>query len=239
MPKFDEQPNKWTDTVPDLAPIRPAAPKPEKKGKPEEPPPPSLSVRLAGALFMTLLLAGGVWVYFTLATQSELKETLPMPKALRTTSAAHGDLVRLIREFDELAVDVTRSLRGVGRTFVPAAERAMSRLDRLKKTVRALEPQLTRDESRSLIALENGAKFLKQFIGSTAAGGSDHRLETVDLARAQFRRALDLAKGKPIDELFVAKLKGAAAGKSGGAGRDAMDELEDVRAAGGNLRLGQ
>lgn len=225
-----DDPVQWADTTPDLKPVQLPPPGMPLRRLPEKQPDPrqSTGAKIGAAIFMTLLLAGALWVYFTLATQSDLKATLPMPAALRTTSAAHADLVRLIREHDELSVDCARSLRGVGKTFAPAATRALGRLDRLRKSTREIEPQLTRDESRSLIALGNGSKYLRAFVTATTEGGGEHTPEQLALARAQFRRALELAKGKAVDELFIGKLKGAAAGNPGG---------DDVRAAGENLRL--
>lgn len=184
----------------------------------------SVGARLAMFLLFLVFIGGGLCAYVLIGQSSGLGETLPMPRALRTVSPAHEDLLPYGRALNEIAVEAGARFSFAGPANAPAAKRLLDRLARQHKTGRDLEPQLTREESRALVAFQQAEKLLQQFLASVTKAGA---LDPADLrnARAQLAHASDISRGKPLNELVASKVRGLGA-------------LDDVKSAGGRLRPG-
>jgi hypothetical protein len=189
----------------------------------------SWSQKFFAALFLLTLLGGGLATYVALGRSSHLKGTLPLPRALRTTSAGHGELLLLGRALDELCVDAETWLRLPGPRNRVTSMRLHERLGRLHRVGRELEPQLTREEARVLMAFQNAARMVDEFLdlAADASGRIDGAL--VRTARTQIARGLQLARGESIDDLIMSGLQRALPSTSA--------PKSAIRRAGDTLRL--
>jgi hypothetical protein len=174
-------------------------------------------VKVAGFLLMGLILAGGVAVYLSLAQHSELAGTLPLPAPLKTVSKSHEELMLYGRALQELAVDAGNRLPDLPTSKRPAGPRLQARLATLHATGRALEPKVSRTESRALMAFQRAESNLKDFV--FGVDEPSYSRDTIETARRQIAIGLELGRGKEVDETFLAQQrKHAIAPKKKGLG---------------------
>lgn len=157
--------------------------------------------RLIGYVFMTLLLVAGAGAYLFIARDSSLAGAVPLPKALATKSAAHDDLMLVGRALTELSRDAQQRLGFHDAASAAAGERLLKRLDALKAAGRKLEPRLTRDESRSLMAFEQAGRILGDYIRAADDGTGDESL--VVQARQQIATGLAAGRGERIEDIIL------------------------------------
>lgn len=207
-----------------------------KPSREPERPPPRLSLwqRFLGLLFLAALLAGGVAGYVALGRHSTLQGTLPLPKSLRTTSTAHNELLILGRALDELCVEAEAWLRVPTRKSRATSMRLHDRLGRLNRVGRELEPQVTREETRVLMAYRNAVRLLDEYLDGIAAPQGRPEPSLVRAARTQVGRGLRLARGESIDDLIVTGLQKALPRPGG---KKPAAATKDVRRASDDLRL--
>ncbi len=176
-------------------------------------------------------LAGGVAAYVYLGTKSELAATMPMPRALKTVSEAHDELLLYGRALGELGSEASSRLKSAAAGNRPVASRLLGRLERLHRTGRELEPRLTREEGRALIAFQKGESLLQAAIERSTELGAGFDPADIADARAQLSHAFELARGKSLEELITKSRRTAGTGRT-------RAVLDDVQRAGERLRLG-
>jgi len=213
-----EMPGRWEE--------KPAKPRPVK--------PWSFVQTVFGFLFLAALLAGGVWLYVQIGQHTELAGTLPLPKSLRTTSEANAELLLYGRSLDEVAIEAQGLLKASVPRNKPTALRLQQRIARLRETGNKLEPRLTREETRALIALQRGQRALSDAVALSWTPGSGFSTEDLAVARQQVQRGLALARGERFDDLVVTALRKAAPKAEG-----STAVLREVGEAGAKMRLAE
>jgi hypothetical protein len=191
-----------------------------------------LLARLIQLVVMLGCLAGGIAGYVYLGRESHLAATLPMPKALKTVSASHEELLVYGRALVELTTDVGARIKVASPANAASAQRLRQRLDRLHRTGAEMEPLLTREEGRALIAFQRGERMLRDHLDHATRVGAPFDPEDLADARRQLEHGLELARGKRIADLVPSGVRQRRAPGS------TQEVLEDVRSAGQNLRLG-
>lgn len=157
-------------------------------------------------LVVVVLLAGlGAVLYFmnkqdkkNIQENGVLLPTLLIHKA----SAARRDLALLNRDLAELAKEIDKSLSGTpGDRNRKKGDRYIVRLHDLHRLGNTIEPRLTREEQRVLIATEHAEKLIEQFIlGACGVAMYDHKL--IETAHKQIARAQALARGEATDAVL-------------------------------------
>lgn len=170
-------------------------------------------VKLAGFALLGLMLAGGVSIYLSLARDSELAGTLPLPAPLRTVSASHEELMLYGRALQELASDAANRLPDPPSLKKPAGPRLQARLAVLHGTGRTLEPKLTRQEIRALSAFQRAETNLSDFV--FGADEPPYSANTVDTAKRQIAIGLELGRGKDVDDAILSQGRKKSSGKKG------------------------
>jgi hypothetical protein len=127
-----------------------------------------------------------------------------LPTELRKpASAARGDLALLGRNLLEFESDAERKFTGNEDISNVLVERYRERLQRLKDTSRALEPQLTREETRVLFAFQHAEAMLDNYLLSFEGSAPDLAGAQAQAAQEQIQRALSVARGEKVENLMM------------------------------------
>jgi hypothetical protein len=181
-------------------------------------------------LFLALVSGlGGILYIESRQDQKNIAENgVLLPHVLiQKATASRRDLALLDRSLHELAVECEQALsRSPGPGNRKRGERFLTRLASLRKTGRELEPKLSREESRVLMATEHAESLIDQFIRSSYDAETFDRT-VITTAEKQLERARALARGQAIDPVIV----------PGSAKLSALGEVgNELKAMGGNLK---
>jgi hypothetical protein len=196
----------------------------ERKAAPEVETVEKTQSRLIGYVLLTVVLVAAVLGYLYLARDSSLAGDVPIPKALAIKSAGHDDLMLVGRELGDVARDAQQRLGFKDAASAAAGQRLLRRIETLRVAGRKLEPKLTRDEQRSLMAFEQAERLLVDYVNAADDGTGDDSLVTQ--ARQQLANGLSAGRGEHIDDLIIPRKTKVPAG---------LQDLNDVRRA--KLRL--
>jgi len=169
---------------------------------------------------LSLALIGGVaflWNSGALETEkpSGTFGGASLPRALpKAASPARADLALLARALDEVALEAENRLVGDPDAPRDVIERFLSRLDGLHGTQRALEPQLTREESRILMALAQAERDMTAWLKSLLGPAPELAGTRLQNARENVGRALVLLRGGSLDDAVKVYAEKAAAAKA-------------------------
>ena len=190
-------------------------------------PPMSAAARAFGYVLMTVLLVGGIAGYVLIGRDTSLAGSLPLPLAFETRSASHDDLMLLGRELTEIATDAEQRLGFHDRAAAAMGTRLRARVRTIHDAGRLLEPRLTREETRTLMAYEEAELIIGDYIAAATEGAGDD--EQIELAKKQIATGLAVGQGQPVANVIVrdavTRVKHS----------QAMQDLNDVRHA--KLRL--
>ncbi len=180
-------------------------------------------IRILSYFFMTTLLAAGIAGYILIGRDTPLAGSVPLPKVLETKSPGHDDLLRLGHDLEEIAKDAEQRLGFHNAASAAAATRLRARLQTAHDTGRRLEPRLTREETRVLLALEQSERVIGDYIDASDDSAGDD--EQIEIARRQIAAALAHGRGEPV-ELVILSSFGRHQRHSEG-----LQDLNEVRQA--------
>jgi hypothetical protein len=169
---------------------------------------------------VALVLLGGLGGLLYVVNRQDKKNIqengVLLPTSLiHKASAARRDLGLLNRDLAELAKEVDKTLsKHPGEGNRKKGEHYEDRLHSLHKVGAALEPKLTREERRVLMATDHSEKLIEQFIRSSyGAAFYDHHL--IETAEKQIARAQALARGEATDAILASADNPTAGGVVG------------------------
>jgi hypothetical protein len=176
----------------------------------------SFSVAGLGSLVVAVAVAGGAWWLWSSGKLStkfsgpvipDLPTVGGLPSQLKKeASDSRKDLALLGRSLLEFASDAQHKFGGDDlESDVSQADvdRYRDRLRWEKETARKLEPQLTREERRVLMAFEHAIKMLDGYLTLRAHNELDVDDARIRAVKEQIERALAVARGEKVENVIV------------------------------------
>lgn len=182
------------------------------------------------------LVAAGLFAWWWFVIRPAPPESQLPLMLVKPPSSGRDELAILCREMAELDADLEANARRGWERLDQQLPKLEQRLGTLHATGRALEPTLSREEQQVLIAVQWGAKLVKEQLASARQGQGVNpgRLAT---ARVRFEQARDLLAGKASEQgaLEVAKklLAGTEKAKQLGQISQGLASIKASRAASG------
>jgi hypothetical protein len=184
----------------------PETPEGWQHDRPKAPPaPPSRSTTFLGSFLLTILLGAGVAAYIYIGRDTTLAGAVPLPKALETKSSAHDDLMALGGDLQEIAKDALQRLGFHDAASDTAAVHLRTRLAAVHEKGRRLEPKLSRNETRVLMAFDEAQVAIDDYITASQAGQTNDDDE-IRLAERQIANGLALGRGEDMDHVILSAL---------------------------------
>jgi hypothetical protein len=165
------------------------------------------------AILVALGVSGWLWqsgalsrvpALFGTGARFDLPSIGGLPTELsKPPSAARQDLAFLGRNLVEFESDAEHKFTNCEDVTNAVVERYRDRLHVLKADSRALEPRLTREETRVLFAFEHAESMLDSYLVSFEGNAPDTDGAQARAALEQIQRALTVARGGHVENLMM------------------------------------